>query len=582
MKYYDTVVEEDPSYYKKVLHTGNLGHVISHINYSSFNMLYNSIRSLPVDTEESTSNYKTEEEEETVELEELIKYEEDHPILSRLYNFYITALQNVSMVVLLLVLPILFFSNIVLLVFVAGPLTLLFVDYVTLRSLPAVAFQVLKGVLPAMVCYLISGTVLYFLGLYFSHSVMNGLCNELLDNSYQTAILLVFFACMVPTFPALFMQLVIAVSSNSVVYKSEGIYYRVRLPNSLWLRWRIGLFALVDLAFYFWIFYAGVMYVLAAGDPGSLVQAGCAIIFIAEVDKIFFEAYIRSEDREIMDKLFYEYPFFDEDKNIIHEKMNAVRKEMVVLKQKMLLAPPDAVKIMRAKYANRVHYRWSLFISSLSSLFTISTFIILNFPIYFILEWRKEIYCEDYCWNGETKSVETGSCSPSPGPPVTDDDSQGQGGPSPSPPSPSPPSPSSTSPPSPSSTSPPSPSPPSPSPPSPSPPSPSPPSPSPPSPSPPSPSPPSPSGPVLFSATKVSPIFELLYPAPTPRNVREVVKEFAASRHTLDHDRYTNKITDDPLAWKKASKPALPAHKFVVNLPQRNLFMGNFLPGIGR
>jgi hypothetical protein len=73
MKYYDTVVEEDPSYYKKVLHTGNLGHVISHINYSSFNMLYNSVRSLPVDTDESTSNYKTEEEEETMELEELIK-----------------------------------------------------------------------------------------------------------------------------------------------------------------------------------------------------------------------------------------------------------------------------------------------------------------------------------------------------------------------------------------------------------------------------------------------------------------------------------------------------------------------------
>jgi hypothetical protein len=352
------------------------------------------------------------------------------------------------------------------------------------------------------------------------------------------------------------------------VYKSEGTYYRVRLPNSLWLRWRIGLFAVVDLAFYFWIFYAGVMYVLAAGDPGSLVQAGCAIIFIAEVDKIFFEAYIRSEDREIMDKLFYEYPFFDEDKNIIHEKMNAVRKEMVVLKQKMLLAPPAAVKIMRAKYANRVHYRWSLFISSLSSLFTISTFIILNFPIYFILEWRKDIYCEDYCWDMETKSVLTGSCSsqPSPSPPVTDD-TQGQG-PSPSSPSStstSAPSPSSTSAPSPSSTSPPSPS-----------------STSTSAPSPPSPPPPSPSSPILLSATKVSPIFEFLYPAPTPRNVREVVKEFAESRHTLDHDRYTNKITGDPLAWKKSSRPALPAHKFVVNLPQRNLFMGNLLPGIGR
>jgi hypothetical protein len=131
------------------------------------------------------------------------------------------------------------------------------------------------------------------------------------------------------------------------VYKSEGTYYRVRLPNSLWLRWRIGLFAVVELAFYFWIFYAGVMYVLAAGDPGSLVQAGCAIIFIAEVDKIFFEAYIRSEDREIMDKLFYEYPFSDEDKNIIHEKMNAVRKEMVLF-QRLVGDDADAERLLAA------------------------------------------------------------------------------------------------------------------------------------------------------------------------------------------------------------------------------------------
>ena len=358
LKYFDAVVEDDPDYYKKVLNTGNsLGDAISHINNSSFNIYQTNTKPLPVDTDEDSSKYKTEEEEETDELEELIQYEENHPHLARMYHFFITALQNLAMIILLVVLPVLFLSNIVLIVFIAAPITLFFFDYLTLRSWPAISYQVLKGVLPAIVCYTISGVILYYLGFFFSHELSSGLCNQNLDNSYQTSILLVFFATMVPTFPSLFAQFVIAVSSNSVMYKSDGVYYRIRLPNSLWLRCRIGFFALLDLAFYCWIFYAGIMYVLAASDPGSLVQAGVAIVFIAEVDKIFFEAYIRSEDREIMDKLFFEYPFFDEDKNIIHEKMNAVRNEMAVLKQRMQMAPPKDAKIMRAKYANRVRYR---------------------------------------------------------------------------------------------------------------------------------------------------------------------------------------------------------------------------------
>ena len=290
-----------------------------------------------------------------------------------------------------------------------------FLDYLNVKALPVCAYQMCKAALPAMVGYFVSGVTLYYLYLNFIATIESGMCVVYNDDKFQSSMIMVFFASVVPGFPELWTQLMIALYADTFLYKSKGVFYRVKIPNDITFRLRVCLFPIIDLALFVWLLMAGTLYVLASSDPTSLVQAGCAIIFVAEIDKMYFNAYVRGEDQELMGRVFYEYPFFDEPRHSITRKMDAVSAAMRKLKiKKDTSSDPRERKFLSAKISRKYQTRLSLFMSNLSSLSVLGSLILLNIPVYPLLLWFKYVYNGGYCNTDEEGTATDDASSPPP------------------------------------------------------------------------------------------------------------------------------------------------------------------------
>lgn len=231
------------------------------------------------------------------EIYEQLEFERSNPIGGFIQYWLSQMVQGIANILLSVLMPTILTSLFWTGIIVGAPMSLLFADYLSLKSIPVCAYQMCKAALPALVGYFVSGVTLYYLYLNFIATLEDGICVQYNDDKFQSSMIMVFFASVVPGFPELWTQLMIALYADTFLYKSKGVFYRVKVPNDITFRLRVCFFPVIDLGIFAWLLMAGTLYVLASSDPTSLVQAGCAIIFVAEIDKMYFNAYVRGRTR---------------------------------------------------------------------------------------------------------------------------------------------------------------------------------------------------------------------------------------------------------------------------------------------